>query len=123
LASYLTPNEIGWKLGLARFQERAQILGGLDERPVDRRLTEKNAQLAASWERGVQGANTTDEVLIDRPIAIDPRLNHLSPDLAELRVRDVGAANKPVYDILVPRISAFNNDVVDRFRKTGIANE
>src|SRR5688572_15725712 len=102
---------------LVQVVERANVL------PFDGRIAQEHAKLAFAWKRRIDITDGSEHFFVDRQVPHLSRLCRIAPRSGEDVRWDVLAAHESVHYVLIPRASALDDDVVDRGRKAGIANQ
>ena len=101
-----------------------QILDAVNLVPIHWRIAKQDPKLATPRTRGIQRTDFTQESAIDRQVTRRPwRTDGVLPGHAKGDFGNLLAANEPIHHVLVARVSALDDDVVDRGSEPGVANE
>ena len=118
---YLPTNEVGG-IAIAKLNPTPVILSRRDVVPVDWRIARDNAQPPGFAQRRIDRAHSADQFLfLNSEAAV--RHGVVLPSPSQDRSLNVVAADKSVDSVLVARARRLDDDVIHRFRETGIANE
>ena len=104
----------------SHFRKVLQVIHSV---PVNWRIAEENTKLAFTWQSRVDRAHHTKELLVDWRIPRRMRLGRVLPHLTKRFIRDVIPATEPIHDVLITRITEFDDDVIDSGRESGVANK
>src|SRR5688572_10549230 len=94
-----------------------------DARPVDRRVPKEDAESTIGGQGRVHLAHRIEELPVDRHVPDRSKLRRVLPDLTKLRGGNVSAAHELVHYGLIERIAELDDDVVDRFRESRVAEK
>jgi len=112
------------RVRVALGQEGADPAAVGDRGPVDGRVAEQHADLAAGRPRPVDRAHCPVKLLVDRCVpGLPGGLRGVPPDRAQIGVCDRPADDKPVHRVLVARVAELYDDVVDHLGQPRIGQQ
>ena len=91
--------------------------------PVNRGITEQNAQLARSRKRCVHRADCSEKLLINRQVPLVFDLGRIPPNATKRFIGHVLTPLESIQNFLETRIPKFNDDVIYRGRESRVANQ
>jgi hypothetical protein len=97
--------------------------GSPDGAPVNRRVTEQDADSLAERECSVQGSDLTQQAFVHRCRPDTGHDGRVLPYLGQLITVHRFACHVAIGDVLIPGIAELDDDVVDGAGKSGVSDD
>jgi hypothetical protein len=113
-----------YRVRIALGQEGADPAAVGDRGPVDGRVAEQHADLAAGRPRPVDRAHRPVELLVDRRVpGLPGGLRGVPQDRAQVGAGHRLAGDEPVHRVLVARVAELHDDIVDHLGQPRIGQQ